>query len=1492
MAIFLNELTPFRLYRGQYYYPIDLKDRTHNSIVYLMTPNTESSVNILNNRLAKLNNQIFNSYFIEKNVNLIINNGLNKDGDISINNEAYDPSILKDLSLNESVSSHNDIILNETGMELKLGEEYHKLLYPEFVDSIINEETETTKFGSYNYTNIFRQILFNNRMRSQAECLKFYEKIRNEVRYLKYTFADLRLYKNRNLFYDWAFYTDIFYKNNTKFTGDRGLDVFFTFLNRFLMDSRFSNYAKKTIVIPVTDWKRSIPDTSIFDYKNSANPFSFIYRTCKINPSKLQAWKDYTILFTGENGYFTVDFNMMDMNHLNKFVSLTNNILSGEYSGVEEINHDSRQAIVAQLTDRLEKGGIVLSNLTGGTKELTKDELEKMGVLDDPSLTKDPEIKKAALVNKLDKIASKSTTTKDAIETLEKNDPDDEDNEWLKDVLLDLQSEDGIKMNAARKSRMEESKKVLLTKEVNGKSVAKLMEEFQKNDDIKPMELKIDSMDESWKKVKFANFNKQYDMDPDIVAMFSHFINVSHPMNIVDIKSENTSTSEDYIDTWTCNYEDAETGKRFTMTLDIPKLISNRFMKLRGNEKALIGQLMLLPVVKTDGDAVQLVSNYSKIFIYRKSPSGLSKSSPIVNKIVKALSKYEGKDIKVIDGDNRKVCIRYELPMEFIDLACMYSKIKFKDGSYISFNMDELSKIPFDKSYFPKGSPESKATDEMLANKYLACYVVNGKKIPFIDTSIDMGILNILRSHDKSGEFDKIYQSVSVAKRLMYSEASIMNTKIPVVVLLSYNIGLQRLLNRVGIKYEFQETRPSRENTYIKFEDGYLVYHSDDPGHNMLMNGLMQCDFNDYSIKQINSKDMWLDILDDFGGRIKADGFDNFYDLMIDPITKEICKTLNVPDNYVDLMIYGNDLLVDNKFNRHTDITGNRLRTNEVIVGHLYQVLAKAFGAYRTMIKRSKGQATFSAKRSAVIDSILTHDQTSSDLSTLTPLLEAETASKVTFKGLSGMNSDRAFGLDKRGYDNSMLGVLGISTGFSSTVGINRQTVIDAGVRNKRGFITPKKPEELNNLNTFSMMEALSPLAINHDDPFRTAMAFTQTSQHQMLVKKSMPSLITTGADEALPYLTSNKFAYKCPFEKAVVKEVTKDYMIIEDTKTKQKDYVDLRTTIQKNSDGGFYITTKLDPIVKVGQKLEGNDIVAYDKQSYSNAIGNGGKGGNPFGLSYNMGTLAKVAIMNTDLGYEDSCVVDNSISEALESKVDVQKDVSLDKNSNVYNMVSVGDFVQEGDPLLIFQDAFDEKEANELLKNITDDNAEGLSDLGRKPVRAKMTGQITNIKIYRTCDDEELSPTLLKIVKAYDAKINKLKKVMRSNGVDKEYTLEATSKLPAEGKLKHLDGVRIEFYIEVNDKFGIGDKLVFSQALKGVNSYIIPKGEEAFSDYRKDEYVNAFLTISGVMGRMVPSSMLQGLMNKLLIETARQCQEDLGIKPRMLNEILTDFKE
>ena len=76
-------------------------------------------------------------------------------------------------------------------------------------------------------------------------------------------------------------------------------------------------------------------------------------------------------------------------------------------------------------------------------------------------------------------------------------------------------------------------------------------------------------------------------------------------------------------------------------------------------------------------------------------------------------------------------------------------------------------------------------------------------------------------------------------------------------------------------------------NTYIKFNDGYLIYYPKNEADDMLVNGIMQIETSQFSYTEIDGKDIWLNVLDDYGGRIKADGLDNFYDLMMDPITSE-----------------------------------------------------------------------------------------------------------------------------------------------------------------------------------------------------------------------------------------------------------------------------------------------------------------------------------------------------------------------------------------------------------------------------------------------------------------------------------------------------------------------------------------------------------------------------------------------------------------------------
>ena len=137
-------------------------------------------------------------------------------------------------------------------------------------------------------------------------------------------------------------------------------------------------------------------------------------------------------------------------------------------------------------------------------------------------------------------------------------------------------------------------------------------------------------------------------------------------------------------------------------------------------------------------------------------------------------------------------------------------------------------------------------------------------------------------------EFESIFNECKPAVKYSYSKASIMSTSIPVIVITSYCEGLTKSLNKALIHYEFVDKKPrftGNEKMYndcIRFSDGYLVY-TVNYSSSLLLNGLKECNTEDYSIKDIDTKSMWTEMLDSFGGRIKADGLDNFYDLMFDP---------------------------------------------------------------------------------------------------------------------------------------------------------------------------------------------------------------------------------------------------------------------------------------------------------------------------------------------------------------------------------------------------------------------------------------------------------------------------------------------------------------------------------------------------------------------------------------------------------------------------------
>ena len=1382
--------------------------------------------------------------------------------EVTIKESFINPDIHSQIFEESVTTEYDNRIITEIQLDKKFNPEFN-LSENSFIlsynqsDNIMNEASI--------YDNKLKLMLYKDRIRNNKEALRIFKNVKESDKKIQKTFISIDRYKGLNLFVDLYYYNDLFLKK-VSMQPLKANDMYFKFIYNLITDPRYDkDYKQKSVFIPVrvNDYNDITKNNSVtWDYYTNINILSALNKVIRNVDPQLKKLDGYTFVFLGRNGYFKTD-RISELRYP-KYVSLIKKLYDNDIVRDPEENRDSPKAIKTEIINTIENSkDVEINNLVGNTT--SKDEVvkrlsdtsDKITTSNDTNTSEDVKEKriekdKQDIVNIIDQHSKTASSVDNALENLDSG----FDADYFKHLVKDLESNSSgnVQLSKTRAARMNNLNEKFLTKQINNKSVKELITKSQVNTPLPRTELKIDSINEEWKNLEGVNFEKAYDIDEDIYAILYSLKDKSYPVSIVDIKKEDTSTSEDHVYTYTVNCEDSF-GGRFTLKFDIPKFRNDRFMKLKGNEKTLNGQLLLLPVIKTDEDTVQIVTSYKKIFIRRYGES-LGKSTPGADAIMKVLDKYDGTAIKVVKGDNRRICSKYELPIDYLDLSKVYSKIIVQghksDKFEFYFNQNEIrEKYKIDENY---GIPFG---------------VMNNENVLYYDTSGGMlseTIIATMRRADP--QISEMFESVTRRKKYVYSRASILDSEIPLVVVMAYSEGLIQTMNKAKIQYELSEKRPKHESSYdiIKFKDGYIKYRINYDS-SLLMNGLKDCDTENYSIKDINNKEMWVDFLDLFGGRIKADGLDNFYDLTMDPITVDICKIYDLPTDYIELLAYANMLLCDNKYNKHVDITGNRYRTNEQIAALVYEAICNSYEQYKLQIKNGRNKPSMTIKQDIVIDKLMAQP-TFSDLSVFSPILEFESANAVSFKGKSGMNNDRSYGLDKRIYDKSMTNILALSTGFASNVGLTRQTTIDKNITGKRGLIKESKPEDMNTTKSLSMTEALTPYGTTHDDPFRTAMTFIQTSKHAMRTKKQSPLLITNGSDEALPYLCSDMFAFKAK-QSGEVAEVTKDYMIII-YKDGTKDFIDLRDTIRKNSDGGVFEVLKLDTDLKKGSKVKEGQVVAYDKKSFVNNTGSGN-------LTTSVGILSKLAILETDEGYEDSAIISNRLSENLMSQVVIQKPVLIDSSTNVYKMIKKGTAIDVGDTLMVIQNAFDDEDANTLLKNITDE--ELVSDIGRIPITSKITGVVQDIKIYRSCELEDMSDSLRKIVSSYETEINKLKKASKGsiNGV--EHNLEATYKLPATGKLKNSPNhVLIEFYLRYDDKMSVGDKVVYYSALKGVVKDLFPEGKEPRSQFRPNEHIDAMLSVESINARMVGSIINTGCINKILIELARKSREIMDL--------------
>lgn len=263
----------------------------------------------------------------------------------------------------------------------------------------------------------------------------------------------------------------------------------------------------------------------------------------------------------------------------------------------------------------------------------------------------------------------------------------------------------------------------------------------------------------------------------------------------------------------------------------------------------------------------------------------------------------------------------------------------------------------------------------------------------------------------------------------------------------------------------------------IKFKDCNLVFNRYPMYQSLILCGLDYFNTQAYNFDEFDMKDVYYTLMSDRG--IKSNylkAVNSFFDLFIDPITKDVLQQMGEPTNIQDLLIRASVLLTTTDHNEASAMANHRIRSYEQFNAIIYNEMARAYASYQT--GRGKGN-TFSVNPNAVFQRII-QNPSFTIVEDINPLQELKEKAGVTFAGVGGRTSE-SFVVDDRRYPTDGIGVVSESTVDNAKVSMNAYLTVDPTIANTRGIISTEALSNLAATNVFSVTTLNTPCAVNDD---------------------------------------------------------------------------------------------------------------------------------------------------------------------------------------------------------------------------------------------------------------------------------------------------------------------------------------------------------------------------------------------------------------------------
>ena len=524
------------------------------------------------------------------------------------------------------------------------------------------------------------------------------------------------------------------------------------------------------------------------------------------------------------------------------------------------------------------------------------------------------------------------------------------------------------------------------------------------------------------KQSKFVNFDRDYvqkKFNDDIDNAVAALSKTDYPIFIIGKEEIDSSDAMNIKKTLVYRMEDAK-GNKSTIKFDVPIIIDDKYIYINGSRKIIGHQFVLRPLVKTSPDVVQLVSWYNKVFLYRMGQED-SNTNMVRVYLEKNIDKFHVRTGSAIMKNKN-----YETPLDFDALSKTIYSFEIGDKVFIM----EIDALLREYQSLFKKKPEYDNLHTVPVGidkktKSLICLNHGESFIKYLCECFD--------PEDKAA-IGKIKRK----PRLLTVKAKMMKHFFPIVLFMCYCVGFTEVTKRADIQWTFiSDDEIEKLDTFdplvwsmIDLEDGTLVWNKTSAVSSLIMNALLKEPMELYSMADLDDKDTWRYLINRYikSGSVDT-SLDNYKDFLMDPASQEMLSDMGYPTNLIDLLIVAIKLLTDNKYKTENNMANMRIRSCEVVPNIVYSLVTSAYNNYRKTAYKNK-PTQISIKQNAVIDMLLDGETTNlvADASSLNPVLELEKGRAVTFKGLRGIQMDRAMTLPRRGFDESMLGVCGIST--------------------------------------------------------------------------------------------------------------------------------------------------------------------------------------------------------------------------------------------------------------------------------------------------------------------------------------------------------------------------------------------------------------------------------------------------------------------------------